>query len=74
MQSFNNGRETMRRRTLIALFLVLVGAHLAGAQSHDRLVDLRVTGTLLPSEEASLNDLFTVPIVVQDTPLLLRIG
>jgi hypothetical protein len=64
----------MRRMTLIVLFLVLVGARLAGAQSHDRLVDLRVTGTLLPSEEASRDDLFTVPIVVQDTPLLLRIG
>jgi hypothetical protein len=64
----------MRRRTLIALVLMLLGARLAGAQSHDRLVDLRVTGTLLPPEAAPREDLFTVPIVVQDTPLLLRIG
>jgi hypothetical protein len=64
----------MRRRTLIALVLVLVGTRLASAQSHDGLVDLRVTGTLLPLEEAHRDDLFTVPIVVQDTPLLLRVG
>jgi hypothetical protein len=64
----------MRRRTLIALFLVVCGAGLASAQSRDRLVDLRVTGTLLPLEEAHREDLFTVPIVVHDTPLLLRIG
>jgi hypothetical protein len=64
----------MRRRTFIALLLGLVGAHLANAQSHDGLVNLRVTGTLLPPEAVQREDLFTVPIVVQETPLLLRVG
>src|SRR5215510_1389289 len=64
----------MRRRTLSALFLVVVGAGLVNGQSRDRPVDLRVTGMLVPLEEAQREDLFTVPIVVQDTPLLLRLG
>ena len=64
----------MRGRTLNALLLVVFGAGLVSAQSHDRLVELRVTGMLLPQEEAHREDLVTVPIVVQDTPLLLRIG
>jgi hypothetical protein len=64
----------MRRRTLIALVLVVFGAGGVSAQSRDRPVDLRVTGMLLSLEEAHRDDLLTVPIVVQGTPLLLRIG
>ena len=64
----------MRLWTLSALLLVVCGAGLVRAQSGERLVHLRVTGTLLPSEEASRDDLFTVPIVVQEKPLLLRVG
>ena len=64
----------MRGWILSALLLVVCGAGLVSAQARDGLVELRVTGTLLPQEEAHREDLFTVPIVVQDTPLLLRVG
>ena len=64
----------MRLWTLSALLLVVCGAELVRAQSGERLVKLRVTGTLVPQEAAQREDLFTVPIVVQDTPLLLRVG
>ena len=64
----------MRLWTLSALLLVVCGAGLVRAQSGERLVKLRVTGTLVPPEAAQREDLFTVPIVVQDTPLLLRVG
>ena len=64
----------MRLWTLSALLLVMCGAGLVRAQSGERLMHLRVTGTLVPPEAAQREDLFTVPIVVQDTPLLLRVG
>ena len=64
----------MRLWTLSALLLVVCGAGLVRAQSGERLVHLRVTGTLVAPEEAQREDLFTVPIVVQETPLLLRVG
>jgi hypothetical protein len=64
----------MRLWTLSALFLVVCGAGLVHAQSGERLVKLRVTGTLVPLEAVQREDLFTVPIVVQETPLLLRVG
>jgi hypothetical protein len=64
----------MRLWTLSALLLVVCGAGLVRAQSGERLLHLRVTGTLVPPEAAQREDLFTVPIVVQDTPLLLRVG
>jgi hypothetical protein len=35
---------------------------------------MRVTGTLLPIEEQQRDDLVTVSILVQDKPLLLRVG
>ena len=64
----------MRLWTLSALLLVVCGAGLVRAQSGERLVPLRVTGTLVPPEAAQREDLFTVPIVVQETSLLLRVG
>src|SRR5262245_53551512 len=64
----------MRLWTLNALLLVVCGTGLVRAQSGERLVHLRVTGTLVPQEAAQREDLFTVPIVVQETPLLLRVG
>jgi hypothetical protein len=64
----------MRWRILSALVLTVFGASTAGAQSRDRPVHLRVTGMLLAGEEAPREDVLTVPIVVQGTPLLLRIG
>jgi hypothetical protein len=68
------GRGPMKWQTLIALALVVCGTSTASAQSRDRPIDLRVTGMLLAKEEAQREDLLTVPIVVQGTPLLLRIG
>src|SRR5215510_4387677 len=64
----------MRLWTLSALLLVVCEAGLVRAQSGERLMHLRVTGMLVPLEAAQREDLFTVPIVVQDTPLLLRVG
>src|SRR5262245_23648452 len=64
----------MRLWTLSALLLVVCGAGLVHAQSGEQLLHLRVTGTLMPPEAAQREDLFTVPIVVQETPLLLRVG
>ena len=64
----------MKAGTLILLALVVFGAALARAQSRDRPLDLRVTGMLLASEEPQREDVFTIPIVVRSTPLLLRIG
>ena len=64
----------MRLWILGALLLVVCGAELVRAQSDERLLHLRVTGMLVPLEAAQREDLFTVPIVVQDTPLLLRVG
>ena len=64
----------MRLWTLSALLLVVCGAGLVRAQSGKGLMHLRVTGTVVPLEAAQREDLFTVPIVVQETPLLLRVG
>ena len=64
----------MRLWTLSALLLVVCGAGLVRAQSGEPLVHLRVTGTLVPLEAAQREDLYTVPIVVQEAPLLLRVG
>ena len=64
----------MRLWTFSALLLVVCGAELVRAQSDERLLHLRVTGMLVPLEAAQREDLFTVPIVVQDKPLLLRVG
>ncbi len=35
---------------------------------------MRITGTLLPLEEQQRDDLVTVSILIQDKPLLLRVG
>jgi hypothetical protein len=63
----------MKAGTLILLALVVCGAGLARAQSRDRPLSLRVTGMLVASEEPRREDVFTVPIVVRSTPLLLRV-
>jgi hypothetical protein len=64
----------MRLWILSTLLLVVCEAGLVRAQSGERLVSLRVTGTLVSPEAAQREDLFTVPIVVEDKPLLLRVG
>ena len=60
----------------ITLLISLYWASAVSAQpaSLERPVKLRVTGTLLPVGEQNREDLVTVNILVQDTPLLLRIG
>ena len=61
-----------------ALLLVAVcTAHVAHAQpaaSFDQPVKLRVTGTLHPNETPPRDDLVMVNILVEDKPLLLRVG
>lgn len=61
-----------------ALLLVAVcTSHVARAQpaaSFDQPVKLRVTGTLHPSETQPRDDLVMVNILVEDKPLLLRVG
>jgi hypothetical protein len=61
-----------------ALLLVAVcAAHVAHAQpaaSFAQPVKLRVTGTLHPSETPPRDDLVMVNILVEDKPLLLRVG
>ena len=64
----------MRLWTLSVLLVAVCGAGLVHAQSGERLVHLRVTGTLVPLEASQREDLYTVPIVVQEKPLLLRVG
>ena len=66
-------------RYLPALTLVIVvgtasPARAQPAASFDRPVKLRVTGTLHPSEPLPRDDLVTVNILVEDKPLLLRVG
>lgn len=62
----------------VLMFLVAVcTAHVARAQpaaSFDQPVKLRVTGTLHPSETQPRDDLVMVNILVEDKPLLLRVG
>ena len=60
----------------ITLLVSLCWASAVSAQPTylERPVKLRVTGTLLPVGEQNREDLVTVNILVQDTPLLLRIG
>lgn len=64
--------------TLCVLLIVVVVSYgrSASAQSAypDRPMKLRVTGTLLPTDGPQREDLITVPIFVQDTAWLLRIG
>ena len=66
----------MRQTLAIALFVFVLWAGAARAQPAylDSPVKLRVTGTLLPVEEQGRDDLVTVSIVVEDKPLLLRVG
>lgn len=66
----------MRRLIVLSLFVLAVCGGTAGAQSvyPDRPMKLRVTGMLLPTDEPKREDLITIPIFVQDTAWLLRIG
>ena len=70
------GRRPMRGLIALGLLMLVVCGSTAGAQSvyPDRPMKLRVTGMLLPTDEPKREDLITIPIFVQDTAWLLRIG
>ncbi|NOT56743.1 MAG: hypothetical protein HOP18_19260 [Deltaproteobacteria bacterium] len=69
-----------RVSTYLSLLMFLVatcGAHVAHAQpaaSFEEPVKLRVSGTLHPNETPPREDLVMVNIVVDDKPMLLRVG
>ncbi|MGE0680652.1 MAG: hypothetical protein AB7P69_07055 [Candidatus Binatia bacterium] len=66
----------MKYQFVFVLIVSFCCIHWANAQpaNLDRPAKLRVTGTLLPMEERRREDLVTVRILVEDTPLLLRVG
>ena len=66
----------MKHLIILSLFVLVVCGSTASAQSvyPDRPMKLRVTGMLLPTNEPKREDLITIPIFVQDTAWLLRIG
>jgi hypothetical protein len=66
----------MKYRLVFVLVASLCCIRWANAQPAqlDRPTKLRVTGTLLPMEEQKRDDLVTVNILVEDKPLLLRVG
>lgn len=70
------GEGIMTYRLALAVLVVVGWANITRAQpaSLDRPTKLRVTGTLLPVEEKQRDDIVTVNILVQDKPLLLRVG
>ena len=63
---------------LIPVLLVIMctadAAYAQPAASFDRPVKLRVTGTLYPDETQPRDDLVMVNILIEDKPLLLRVG
>lgn len=67
----------MKYLPALVLFIVAYAASAANAQpatSFDHPVKLRVTGTLHPAEQQPRDDLVTVNILIEDKPLLLRVG
>src|SRR5690349_15606875 len=69
------GRD-MKLFIIVLLLLTFVWEPKASAQSvyPDRPMQLRITGTLLPTATEKREDLILVDIFVQDKPWLLRIG
>jgi hypothetical protein len=66
----------MKYRLVIILLVSLCCVGVANAQpaNLERPTKLRVTGSLLPHEEQQRDDLVTVSILIEDKPLLLRVG
>jgi hypothetical protein len=62
--------------SIFVIFIVIDYGSFASAQPvyPDRPMKLRVTGMLLPTNEPKREDLITIPIFVQDSAWLLRIG
>ena len=69
-------KEVINRLIALSLLMLVICGSPARAQSvyPDRPMKLRVTGVLLPTDEPKREDIITVPIFVQDTAWLLRIG
>lgn len=63
-------------KTLLVMLLVVLNIGVVQAQSvyPDRPMQLRITGTLLPTVTEKREDLILVDIFVQDKPWRLRIG
>jgi len=69
----------MKRLMMLSMFVIFIVdgyGSFASAQPvyPDRPMKLRVTGMLLPTNEPKREDLITIPIFVQDSAWLLRIG
>lgn len=66
----------MRCLIVLSLFMFTVCGSTSNAQSGypDRPMRVRVTGMLLPADAPKREDLITLPIFVQETAWLLRIG
>lgn len=69
----------MKRLVMFCAVMIVVAVSYASSVSAqsaypDRPMKLRVTGTLLPTDGPEREDLITIPIFVQDTAWLLRIG
>lgn len=70
------GKQLMKWIFAIVPLVMVCLASRVSAQPADleRPAKLRVTGTLLPVEEQHRDDLVTVNILIEDKPLLLRVG
>jgi len=67
----------MKYLSVLVFLLVACTVSVANAQpaaSFDHPVKLRVTGTLHPAEQQPRDDLVMVNILIEDKPLLLRVG
>lgn len=67
----------MKIKALCAFVLWLCGVSVALAQSpypEQRPLDLRVTGSFLPTDQQKRDDIVTIDVSVQGKPMLLRIG
>jgi len=70
--------EEENMRTILAILALVLGASFSDVNAQpvglEKPTELRVTGELLPAGGEEREDLVTVNIVVQDKPMLLRVG
>jgi hypothetical protein len=69
----------MKRLMVLSAYVIFVAVSYGSSASAqpvypDRPMKLRVTGMLLPTNEPKREDLITIPIFVEDSAWLLRIG